>query len=330
MTIRNNHLVVATQGRSLWILDDLTVLHQLDKESKKKELLLFKPKDAYRTKGGTSRNPSLLAGENHPNGVVTHFYVKEVADKDTLMLTYMSTSGDTLAWFSNKTKERGKSFEAKSGFNSHNWNTRIEGAERLKGMILWWANLSGPKAVPGNYKVSLSVNGKTEVQDFSIMPDPRAEVTVADMQKQYDFIKEVNETVDRAHQSIKKIRTINTRLKAFTKQYDDMDGTEDVIKMAKKMMKDFGDIEKALYQTKNRSGQDPLNFPIRLTNKLGHLNSLVSIDDFPPTEQDIAVKNELSAKIKTQLDAFDQLIDKEVEAFNKAFNSLNLNYLKVD
>ena len=82
--------------------------------------------------------------------------------------------------------------------------------------------------------------------------------------------------------------------------------------------------------TQNRSNQDPLNFPIRLTNKLAHLNSLVGLDDFPPTEQDIAVKNELTLKINEQLSAFDKMVDEEITAFNKAFNDLNLNYLFVE
>ena len=96
------------------------------------------------------------------------------------------------------------------------------------------------------------------------------------------------------------------------------------------MKEGFEEIEKALYQTKNRSNQDPLNFPIRLTNKLAHLNSLVGLDDFPPTEQDVAVKNELTLKINEQLSAFDKMVDEEITAFNKAFNELNLNYLFVE
>jgi hypothetical protein len=89
-------------------------------------------------------------------------------------------------------------------------------------------------------------------------------------------------------------------------------------------------IEKALYQTKNRSNQDPLNFPIRLTNKLAHLNSLVSLDDFPPTAQDKAVKMELTRKINTQLTAFDALVTKKIKAFNKEFNQLQLDYLFIE
>jgi hypothetical protein len=239
-------------------------------------------------------------------------------------------AGDTLANYSTFSKENDKKLTVEKGGNTHVWDTRGKGAERLKGMILWWANLSGAKAVPGSYKVHLNAGGENKTQTFNILPDPRAEVSVADMQAQYDFITDVNATVDRAHQSIKKIRKVNDQLDAFTKQYKGNEATKELVERAEKMKEGFGEIEKALYQTQNRSNQDPLNFPIRLTNKLAHLNSLVSLDDFPPTAQDIAVKNELSAQINTQLNAFDKMVDEEITAFNKAFNALNLNYLFVE
>ncbi|MDC6366343.1 MULTISPECIES: WD40/YVTN/BNR-like repeat-containing protein [Flavobacteriaceae] len=330
LTIKDNNLIVATQGRSVWIIDDLTVLHQLDASQKNANAVLFKPKDSYRTKGSAAKEPSKTEGQNHPNGVVTHFYLKNTSEKDSISLTYTSMSGDTLASYSTFAKEKDKKLKVKKGGNTHVWDTRGKGAEKLKGMILWWANLNGAKAVPGSYKVHLNVNGANQSEDFTILSDPRAEVSVADMQKQYDFISDINETVDRAHQSIKKIRKINAKLDAFTKQYEEDEKVKELVEKAKQMKEDFGDIEKALYQTKNRSNQDPLNFPIRLTNKLGHLNSLVSIDDFPPTEQDIAVKNELSTQIKTQLSAFDKLVDEEMKAFNAEFNSLELDYLSIE
>ena len=96
------------------------------------------------------------------------------------------------------------------------------------------------------------------------------------------------------------------------------------------MKESFSEIEKALYQTKNRSNQDPLNFPIKLTNKLAHLNSLVSIDDFPPTEQDIAVMKEMTGKINAQLADFDKLVSDKMKNFNAEFNALNLEYLSVE
>ncbi len=330
LTIKEDNLIVATQGRGLWIVDDLTVLHQLDAGKKGENAILFRPKDSYRTKGSTTEKPSKTEGQNHPNGVVTHFYLSTLTEKDSIRLTYTNVAGDTLASFSNSAKEKNKKLALKKGGNTHVWDTRGKGAKKLKGMILWWANLSGPKAVPGEYRVHLNVNGTTLSESLKILPDPRAEVSVADMQEQYDFVGDINATVNKAHESIKAIRKINTQLDAFVKQYKDDAATAALVDKAKAMKKRFETVEKALYQTKNRSNQDPLNFPIRLTNKLGHLNSLVMLDDFPPTDQDVAVKKELCEKIEQQLKAFDDLVSGEIDTFNKEFNALGLQYLSVE
>jgi photosystem II stability/assembly factor-like uncharacterized protein len=323
LAIKDNNLIVATQGRSLWVIDDLSVLHQLYSVDKTGSIL-FKPKDTYRMRGG-SRSGSKTTGTNHPNGVITYFYLDDLKDEDEIALTYLDTKGDTIKTFSTKDKEN--ELKVEKGGNQFVWNMSYDGAERLKGMILWWASLNGPRAIPGEYEVSLNINGEDKSQPFTILADPRAESSLADMKKQFDFVKDVNKTMDQAHKSIKKIRKINSQLSAFEGQYKDDENVKDLLEKAKELKEKFSDIEKALYQTQNRSGQDPLNFPIRLTNKLGHLNALVSIGDFPPTEQDIAVRNELTEQIDTQLKAFDKLVDDEIKSFNAAFNSKNLNYL---
>ena len=331
LTIKDNNLIVATQGRSIWIIDDLTVLHQLNNTIKTQSEILYKPKDSYRM-GGESVKDSKTEGTNHPEGIMTYFYLKNFdTAKDTVSLTYFNTKKDTIKSFSTKSKEEKDKLELKKGANMFTWNMRGKGAEKLDGMILWWANLDGPKAVPGTYTVSLAVNGKeVSNQPFTILPDPRAEATLTQMQSQFDFITDINKTVNKAHQSIKKIRKINTQLQAFEKQYKDNSTTKDLVKKAVELQKQFGEIEKALYQTKNKSNQDPLNFPIKLTNKLGHLNSLVGMGDFGPTEQDIAVKNELTKKIEDQLALFDKLISSEIKNFNTEFNTLQLHYLFVE
>ena len=330
LAIKDDNLIVATQGRSLWIIDDLTVLHQLDESKKNQNTILFKPRDSYRTKGRASKKPSKTSGQNLENGVITHFLLKNYTEKDTVQLTYTSLAGDTLANYNSSAKKKDKKLEVKKGGNTFVWDTRGKGAEKLEGMIFWWASFDGAKAVPGNYKVHLNVNGSTSSETFTILPDPRAESSVAEMQNQFDFITDINTTIEKAHQSIKKIRNVTEQLNAFTEQYKDDERTKDLVEKAKAMKDKLGEVEKALYQTQNRSGQDPLNFPIKLTNKLGHLNSLVSIDDFPPTEQDIAVKNELTAKINKELKIFDDVISSELLEFNAAFNTLELNYLFID
>ncbi len=235
LTIKNNNLIVATQGRSVWIIDDLTVLHQMDAGKKSASSILYKPKDSYRTKGGTTKTPSKTAGANHPNGVIAHYYLKNLAEKDSVSLTFTSMAGDTLATYSNSSKDKDKKLKVKKGGNTFVWDTRGKGAKKLEGMILWWASLDGAKAVPGDYKVHLNVNGDSSSETFKIIPDPRAEVSVADMQKQFDFITDINTTIEKAHQSIEKIKKITKQLDAFTEQYKDNEQTKDLVEKAKKM-----------------------------------------------------------------------------------------------
>ncbi|WP_299223746.1 glycosyl hydrolase [uncultured Psychroserpens sp.] len=329
LTIKDNNLIVATQGRSLWMMDDLTVLHQLYDDTSLEKNRLFKPKDTYRMSGGYTKE-SLTVGTNHPNGVMTYFNIKSYDEEnDEISLTYFDQKGDTIKTFSTKNKKKDK-LKVKEGMNQFVWDMTYEGAEKLDDMILWWASLDGPQATPGTYKVRLNINETELSQTFNIVADPRAESTLVDMQKQFDFIKDVNAIMDKAHKSIKKIRNIKKQLTAFESQYKGDEDLKQLLEDAKLLKEEFTKIEETLYQTKNQSRQDPLNFPIRLTNKLGHLNALVSMGDFAPTDQDIAVKNELTAQIKMQLDAFNILVNDKIHAFNSAFNTKQLNYLFVE
>ena len=327
LTIKDDNLIVATQGRSLWMIDDLTLLHQLEKAKTANGNYLFTPKSAYRTKGSGGKE-SNKAGTNLENGVITYFNVPDYDEKkDSIYLSYHAINGDTLTSFFNHAKEKKDQLKLEEGANKFVWNMETKGAEKLEGMILWWASLDGAKVVPGTYRVNLNINGTIQNQDFEILADPRAEVTIEQMEEQYMFVSEVNKTIDKAHQSIKKIRKINTQLEGFIKQYGKDEEVKELVEKAKELKETLTEIEKALYQTKNKSNQDPLNFPIKLTNKLGHLNSLVTMDDFPPTVQDVAVQQELSKQIEKQLTTFDELINNQIQGFNASFNELKLNYL---
>ena len=331
LAIKDNNLIVATQGRSLWIIDDLNPLQALEATASTKEAHLFPPKDAYRTKGGSSGRKNLTAGTNHPAGVLTHFYLPAGAEQDSVALDFSNASGEVVASFSNKATEKDQKMSVTEGGNTFVWDTRGAGAEQLPGMILWWANLDGPKAVPGDYSVAMSVNGNpVGSHSFKILADPRAEASVADMQAQYDFITAVNTKVQEAHDAIKNIRAVNKKLDAFSAQYKGDESLKALLDQAKALKEGLSEVEKALYQTQNRSGQDPLNFPIRLTNKLGHLNSLVGLDDFGPTAQDQAVREELTAAIDAQLATYKKLVGADLDAFNQAFNQKQLPFLKLE
>ena len=327
LTIKENSLIVATQGRSIWALDDLTVLHQIDQNTVNKEINLFKPKTSYRTRGRGGKE-TLTEGTNLPNGVIVHFNVKNFSpDKDELSLHFKEQDGTIIKTY--KSNDENDKLEIKSGGNTFVWNTLYEGAEILDSMIFWSASFSGAKAVPGKYKVVLEKNGESQEHDFEILPDPRSEVSISQMRLQFDFVNKVNATVDKAHKAIKNIRQIRKKLEEFNSNFSENESVINLVKKAKQLNSSLTEIEKALYQTKNRSRQDPLNFPIKLTNKLGHLNSLVTSNDFPPTNQDELVRKELTAEVENHILKYQKLVSQDLKYFNEEFASLNLDYLTV-
>jgi len=327
LTIKENSLILATQGRSIWALDDLTVLHQIDQNTANKEINLFKPKTSYRTRGRGGKE-TLTEGTNLPNGVIVHFNVKNFSpDKDELSIHFKEQDGTIIKTY--KSNVENDKLEIKSGGNTFVWNTLYEGAEILDSMIFWSASFSGAKAVPGKYKVTLEKNGESQEQDFEILPDPRSEVSISEMRLQFDFVNNVNATVDKAHKAIKNIRQIRKKLEEFDSNFSENESVINLVDKAKLLNLSLTEIEKALYQTKNRSSQDPLNFPIKLTNKLGHLNSLVTSNDFPPTNQDELVRKELTVEVENYILKYQKIISQDLKYFNEEFASLNLDYLTV-
>ena len=336
LTIKNGSLIVSTQGRGIWILDDLTVIHQINPNTINQEIKLFKPKKSYRILDsggleevlGKSDNLFLTQGTNLANGVIIHFNIKRYDSvMDKVAISIKEKDGTLIKKFSNRDKNN--KLKVKKGGNTFVWNTLYNGPETPKDMIFWSASFDGAKAVPGEYKVVLEKNQLSEEQDFTILPDPRSEVSISQMKKQFDFINNINKTVDRAHRAIKNIRIICKKLKDFVDNYSDVQKYSDLMNKAKSLSKSLNDVEKTLYQTQNKSAQDPLNFPIRLTNKLGYLNSLVANSDFPPTNQDELVRIELTNKVNFCLSTYDKLISEDLENFNKIFAELNLDYLTI-
>jgi two-component sensor histidine kinase len=325
LTIKDNSLIVATQGRSIWILDDLTVLHQLSQSSD--EAKLYKPKDSYRMRGGGGMK-SLTAGTNLPNGVIVHYYLPSFdKENDEVKLSIHSNDGELIKEFSNKSKEN--SMKVKQGGNSFVWNMKYPGAKRLDKMVLWGADFSGAKAVPGDYIVKLSTNGEELSKDFTILKDPTSEGSIDDIKAQFDFVNEINAVVDKAHKAIINIRKIKNDLKKFQSEYSDNELTKDLIEESKSISSSLDKVENELYQTKNQSNQDPLNYGVKLTNNLGNLNSAFRSGDFSPTDQDINVKNELIEKVNKQLEIYDTIISNDIPSFNSSFKKLELDYLNV-
>ena len=317
LVVKNDNLIASTQGRGIWLIDDLTVLHQLNPAVKQKDFYLFEPNTSYRIPGFQSKNVK-SAGMNHPGGVMVHFYLKEEpADTSTIKLEFYEYDGDLIKTFSTKAKEKRDKLKVKKGGNRFIWNMTYPSAKDFKGMILWWGTLNGPRAVPDNYVVKLSIDGEVQEQEFRIAQDPRSSTTKEDLRAQFDFIASVNDKISEAHQTIKQIRDIRQQLKNYTGRLPKEDRYQRLRDAAETIDSSMTLVEKALYQTQNQSRQDPLNFPIRLTNKLAHLNALSRNGDFPPTDQAIAVKEELSAAVDAELAKFKQIVEQDLPNFNQ-------------
>ena len=313
LAIKDESLVASTQGRSLWLIDDLSVIRQQQSASAQK-MHLYQPKLSYRMRGGSNPN-STQSGINHPSGLSMMCYVDSVAKKDTILLHILSPSGDTIRSYSNKSKKRGEKLSISTGSNKLSWDLRYPRAERFDGMILWWGSLDGPKAPPGTYTAILERGDETVASPFEIAGDPRIALSNQDYQSQFEFEKSISDKVTEAHKTIKEIRDIREQLEHYTSRLHKEE--KEIISLSEKIDSSMSVVEKALYQTKNKSGQDPLNFPIRLTNKLAHLNSLSQMGDAAPTEQAITVRNEMTARIDLQLSAYESIKNEMIPRFNK-------------
>ncbi|MEE9371487.1 MAG: glycosyl hydrolase [Saprospiraceae bacterium] len=329
LAIKNNNLIAATQGRSLWLIDDLTLVHQVANQSKSSGDRLFDPMDAYRYGGGGGFGGARTGvGQNHPGGVTSFYYLNDYLKKDTLIMSIYSENGKLVRTYSTHAEEKSNMIkEVKKGANKFNWNFRHLEAKSFDGMIMWSGSLRGQKAVPGSYRIEMTHRGKSQSQSFNIIADPRLELTQADYQNKFNFIQEINDKVTEAHEAIIEIRKVKEKLAVLKKEYE---SEEDLVLEATRIDSLIGNVEKELYQTKNRSRQDPLNFPIRLTNKLAHLNSLTGRGEFPPTEPAIAVKNEMVGLINDQLTKYKMVKENDIPALNAMVREKGLDFIKVD
>nr|WP_231583501.1 glycosyl hydrolase [Rufibacter radiotolerans] len=328
LTIKDNNLIAATQGRSFWLIDDITPLHQLTAGMADKQFHLFKPLDSYKM-AGARKEPSKTAGENHPGGVIINYFMQQKPDTTTAVkLDILDQNGKLIRSFTSNAKDKKDKIEVKQGMNRFVWDMYYPDASRFEGLILWSGRgVLAPKALPGTYKAKLTVNKSSQETDFVILKDPRIKSSQEDLQAQFTFLSEVRNKLTETHDAIKEIRTMRTQLNTLKSNLKGDDKNKEIIDAANSLDKKITAIEETLYQTKNRSNQDPLNFPIRLNNKLANLVQQVGTGDFRPTEQAYEFKKEITAKIDDQLSLFKQVQQQDIPALNKLVKDKGVNYI---
>ena len=181
-----------------------------------------------------------------------------------------------------------------------------------------------------DYKARLTVNGKVSETEFEIVKDPRTSGTLADIKEQFNFSIAVRDKLTETHKAIKKIRTAREQINRVTEPMKGKEDMKEVTELAKSILDDMKKIEEALYQTKNRSGQDPLNYPVRLNNKLAALSNEVDGSDYKPTEQVKEVHKEIVDQIDVQLNQLNKVMTDKVPRFNDLVKQKQVSAVSVD
>ena len=295
LAVTEKDIVIGTHGRSIYILDDVSPVRDYQFQTSTDAVHLFKPYYAVR---------------NVQKAVFQYYLEKDSSD---LKIEILDKQNKVIQTFIGEAKKAIKdstveededdrkppSPTIKKGFNKFEWDLRYPPATSFAGMILWGANkYNGPLAVPGMYRVRLTATGKTFTQPFEIKLDPRIkDVTNADLTEKFDLAMQIKNEVSKANEAVIKIRAIKEKIAKTNNSEND-----------KLFVEQLSMIEGNLYQVKNQSSQDPLNFPIKLNNKLASLQRVVESGEYKPTAGSYIVFKELKDELAKQLNQLDKIL----------------------
>lgn len=340
LALNQGNLIAATQGRGYWILDNVALLREANDSIFKQPHHLFTPAPSWRLRNGASDNPENM-GSNSPNGVALYYWLAEtMSDELELSLDIADKDGVIIRTFTPKKSEDDKEetplpgdddrkLETKAGLNSFVWDTRYPSAEKFEDLVLWNDSLEGPRAVPGAYQAILNTGEKQQTVTFEILPDPRLAISQREYQAQYDFISGINKKLTETHNAITQIRKATSQLSKIEKRFQGDERFTTLLESSEVLRATLSNIEETLYQTKMESPQDPLNFPIRLNDKLAGVMYLVGFGDHAPSESAIAVRDELIEAINDQLKRLNNVIDTDLATFNRQATEAGLEAVKI-
>ncbi len=326
LVVEDHDIVIATHGRSFWVLRNIEPLRQMSAAVAEASVHLFTPKDAVR---GVER------------GVDVYYNLKE--DADNVTLEFLDTAGGVIQTFEADRSDEvdededdepqgpprfgggGSSRRPSLDAGSHRftWDLRYPGFTDFDGRIFWSARNSGPMAVPGAYSVRLDVDGETRSEEFRVTLDSRLEgaVTLAELAERFELAMRVRDRVTAANEAVVKIRNVKS-------QVDDRLEASDhgeLHSRGESVKERLSGVEGEIYQVRNRSNQDPLNFPIKLNNKLASLLGTVESAEAAPTRQAYEVFEHLSRLLDAELEQMTLIFQQDLAQLNELLRSLGMD-----
>lgn len=333
LVLRGNDVVIATHGRSFWVLDNITPLRQAAEEIAERDAFLYKPATAIRSLSRPADNYNRVR-QFLPE---IDYYLGK--DADTVKLEILDRTGRVINTFTGAASSeerpsggggffggRASRVGVTAGQHRFNWDMRYPGPRDFPGLIMWGANTQGPLAPPGTYQARLTAHGQTFTESFDIVADPRlTTITQADFDAQFKLSSQVAARVDDAHRAVLQVRGVRDQVNdRLTKSDNGGLRTE-----ANRFKTNMAAVEGEIYQVKMQARQDPLNFPIKLNNQLAALRGIIESADAQPTAQSQEAFTVLSGQLDVQLNLLQEIFDKELASLNERLKALGLDPITV-
>ncbi len=312
LVVEDNAIAIGTHGRSFYVMDDIAALRQFGL-APLTDVAVFKPANATR-------------GLDRP--IVTYFLKSQ---PKTLTIDFLDTKGQVVRSVTGQPpRKEGDTGEGggggfggpqgapmAAGVNRFTWDLNSTGVVTFPGMILWGATQNGPAVLPGSYTVRLTADGVTQSQPFAVLKHPLRPTSDADLQFQWDLASRIRDKVNEANLAVIRIRRIKTDIADRVK-----DAPAEVRAAGEQFTKALSAVEEEIYQVKNQSGQDPLNFPIRTNNRLASLLRVAVSGEGRPTGNVEPIFNDLIAELKAETDRLDATIAEQLPPFNSMLQRL--------
>jgi len=342
LVVKDDDLVAATHGRSFWILDDLTPLHQLDEKAAAASSFLFRPRDTIRTGGWSFPIPNV--GKNPPSGTLIYYYFKE-KPKSEVVLEFMDSNGARLRSYSSLAKPEvqpddefggmfggadNRALPAEAGMNRFVWDMRYPDAEKVPGAILWGGSVSGPLAPPGIYQVKLTVGDVSHIREWEWKKDPRSEASPEELRDQFDFLIQVRDKLSEVNRAVNTLRKVRDKIDRLAEEVKARPEAAAFLEEPKKASGRLTAVEDVLIQAKSKSSQDPLNYPVKLDDKIAALAAAASGADAPPTDQVRELFKELSEKAEAEIRNLKAVLESDVPRLNDLLREAGVPHLVIE
>jgi len=362
LRIKDSDVVLATHGRAFWIMDNMSALREATPAITQKTAHLFKPVDAFRTQFGDVPSGAVVQywlkekGQRvnmeflDAKGAVIRSFtsdqdpqvaadsIRRASTIDSLTRAGVSRDSATRVVSAAQAAGGGGGGRAggagpaprvpnQTGMNTFAWNLRYPDAERFSNLIMWAAGTQGPVAPPGTYSVRMTVGNDVQTHPIRVRKDPRSTATDADLQQQFQLLIQIRDKVTEANNGVRTVRNMRYQVADRTDRLNAQQRAE-FARLAGTMMDSLTYRENEVYQTRNQSGQDPLNYPIRLNNKIAALSGVVGSGEYRPTQQSREAFTRLSRELDAELAGLKHTMDTSLPALNAILRAAGLPELK--